>query len=76
MIVGVVRDFEMTFTGELFKVVCENNDFVFMFQFLKKLKKKKKRGGGAKLCLSKIQMSGPGSSWPSSGLKVCLSDHI
>ena len=73
MIVGVVRDFEMTFTGELFKVACENNDFFFKVSILKKIYIKKKR---AKLCLSKIQMSGPGPSWPSSGLKVCLNDHI
>ena len=29
MIVGVVTDFEMTFTGDLFKIAWQNNDFVF-----------------------------------------------
>ena len=29
MIVRVVTDFEMTFTGDLFKVARESNDFVF-----------------------------------------------
>ena len=26
-----VTDFEMTFTGDLFKIVWQNNDFVFSF---------------------------------------------
>ena len=29
MIVGMVTYFEMTFTGDVFEVACENNDFVF-----------------------------------------------
>ena len=29
MIVGVVRDFEMTFTGDLFNIAWHNNVFVF-----------------------------------------------
>ena len=29
MIVGMMTDFEMTFTGDLFKRAKQNNDFVF-----------------------------------------------
>ena len=29
MILEVMTDFEMTFTDDLYKVACENNDFVF-----------------------------------------------
>ena len=43
MIVGVVTDLEMTFTGDLFKVVCENNEFVFEIAIFKKQNKKKKK---------------------------------
>ena len=30
MIIGVVTDFEMTFTGDLFKIAWKKNDFVFI----------------------------------------------
>ena len=37
MIVGVMTDFEMTFTGELFKVAWQNTDFVSKIRYLKKI---------------------------------------
>ena len=51
MFVGVVTDFEMTFTGDLFKNAWQNNDFVF------NTSKKK-----MPMVLSKFQVSDPGPS--------------
>ena len=60
MIVSVVTDFEMTFTGDLFKVSWESNDFVFESLNTSKTKQKK-----LAIVLSKIQVSDPGPTWPS-----------
>ena len=56
MIVGLVTDFEMTFTGDLTIIVWQNNDFVFKFQNLKKKK--------IAVVLSNIQVSNPGHLGP------------
>ena len=58
MIVGVVTDFEMTFTGYLFKIACQNNYFVFKVS----LPQKKKHWQWFTI---KIQVSNSGSSWQS-----------
>ena len=56
MIVWVMTDFEMTFRGDLFKITWQKNDCFQRFQY-----KKKKLA----TVLSNIQVSNPGSSWPS-----------
>ena len=53
MVVEMVTDFEMTFTGGLVKVAWENNDFVF------KVSTPKKK---LAMVLLKIQVSNPGPS--------------
>ena len=42
MIVRQLTDFEMTFTGDLFKIAGQNYDFVFKVSLLQKKKKKTK----------------------------------
>ena len=55
MIVGVLTDFEMTFTGDRIKIAWQNNDFVFKVSIPTKMA----------LVLAKNQVSDPGPSWPS-----------
>ena len=55
MIVGVVTDFEMTFTCDLFKIAWQNN----CFQSFNTSKKKWQWAS------QKIQVSDSGPSWPS-----------
>ena len=52
---GVVTDFEITFTCDLFKVAWENNDFVIKVSIPQKK---------MAMVLSKIQVSDPGHCGP------------
>ena len=55
MIVGVVKDFGMTFTGDLFEIALQSNDLFHKFKYLKK---------NMATVLSKIQVSDPGHVGP------------
>ena len=56
MIVGVLKNFDMIFTGDLFKIASQNNAFVCKISILHKNK--------VAMALSKIHVSDPGPSWP------------
>ena len=61
MIVGVITDFEMTFTGDLFKIAWQN--YIFAFKVSKPNKK-------MAMVLSKIQVTDQGLS-----LTSCLKEN-
>ena len=54
MIVGMVTDFQMTFTGDLFNICWQINGFAFKISIPPKMA----------IVLSKIQVTDLGTSWP------------
>ena len=55
MVVGKATGFEITITGDLFKIACQNNDFVFKVSIPQNEKK-------ITMVLSNIQVSDQGPS--------------